>query len=163
MHTIFETDHWAVSHRRDSRYPGFLIVGSKSDVVEISGLSQQALSELGHVLAKTESLLISYFKPYRVITAKLGFSVGHSCHFHVLPASTEFLKEIESHPGYANEPDGNDALLYASREYGERDLTQKECELQNHTIKELREHELTKLGIGLPGRCFAAKSPGSQC
>jgi diadenosine tetraphosphate (Ap4A) HIT family hydrolase len=74
MHTIFETDHWAVSHRKDSRYPGFLIVASKSDVVEISGLSQDALSELGHVLAKTESILISHFKPYRVITAKLGFS-----------------------------------------------------------------------------------------
>ena len=29
MLRIFETDHWQVTHRKDSRYPGFLILSAK--------------------------------------------------------------------------------------------------------------------------------------
>lgn len=143
MHTIFESQHWLVSHRRDSRYAGLLIVSSKSDVSDISGLESGALSELGSVLAKTEKLLITHYDSYRVITAKLGFSAGHSCHFHVIPVSISLLEEIVSHPSYTNEPDGNDALLFVSREYCERELTTEESFIQKSTINQLRKKELT--------------------
>lgn len=143
MLTIFESQHWLVSHRRDSRYAGLLIVSSKSDSSEMSSLEPEALSELGSVLVKTEKLLISYYKPYRVITAKLGFSAGHSCHFHVIPVRTSLLKEIIAHPNYTNEPDGNDALLFVSREYCERKLTLEESSIQKNTINQLRKKELT--------------------
>lgn len=113
-------------------------MSAKSDVRDISELSNDALAELGVVLAKTEALLISFFKPYRVITAKLGFSAGFSCHFHMLPVSTALLDEIRAHPIYTDEPDGNDALLFASREYGERSLTQKEQSFQQDTVKQLK-------------------------
>ncbi len=142
MYTIFETNYWSVSYRRDSRYPDFLIIGAKGEGKEISSLTKEALAEMGSVLAKTERLFLSYFKPYRVVTAKLGFSSGFSCHFHMLQVSSEFLKEIEAHPSYTNEPDGNDALLFASREYGERALNNKEQREQFETIRKLKEHEL---------------------
>ena len=143
MFTIFESQHWLVSHRRDSRYAGLLIVSSKSDASEISDLDSGALSELGGVLAKTEKLLIFHYEPYRVITAKLGFSAGNSCHFHVVPVSINLLNEIVAHPSYTNEPDGNDALLFASREYCERELTIEESSMQKSTINQLRDTELT--------------------
>lgn len=142
MLTIFETPNWVVTHRKDSRYSGALIIASKNSVSEISALSDISLSELGTVLARAEKLLISYFNPYRVVTAKLGFSTGYSCHFHMLPVSMDLLNEIITHPNYTNEPDGNDCLLFASREYGERDLTEDELEVQLEVVKSLREHAL---------------------
>lgn len=140
MLTIFETLHWIVTHRKDSRYPGFLIVATKSTALEISALDAQALTELGPVLAKAEKLLLSFYNPHRVITAKLGFSAGHACHFHMLPVTLDFLKEIVDHPNYADDPDGNDALLYASREYGERPLNDLQLTQQLETVKELTAH-----------------------
>lgn len=140
MLRIFETDHWQVTHRKDSRYPGFLILSAKGKGKTLSALDTAALAELGPTLARAESLLIDYFKPYRVLVAKLGFSPGYNCHFHLLPVTKALLKEIKSHPLYSNEPDGNDALLYTSREYGERPLNQNEQAAQQHTVEALSAH-----------------------
>jgi len=138
MLTIFETTHWKVSHRQDSRYYGHLIIVSKDESPNISDLSSEALTELGGVLSRTEKLLVRYSNPYRVVTAKLGFTTGYSCHFHILPVSQFLLDEIVDHPSYSNEPDGNDALLFASREYCERTLSSSEERIQMHTVEELR-------------------------
>ena len=83
-------------------------------------------------------LLFEVFSPYKVIVAKLGFSKGFSCHFHCIPATNEFMKEIANHSGYTSEPDGNDALLYASREYCERELTIEEKMAMEKTVSQLR-------------------------
>jgi diadenosine tetraphosphate (Ap4A) HIT family hydrolase len=137
MLTIFETSYWKITHREDSRYPGHLILASKNCSSEISALDTAALTELGSVMAKAEQLLISAYNPYRVITAKLGFSAGYGCHFHMLPVSRELLGEIAMHPDYTNEPDGNDVLLYVSREYCERSLTEDELKKQLETSSHL--------------------------
>lgn len=48
------------------------------------------------------------------------------------------LAEIEKHPDYASEPDGNDTILFLSREYCERPLNAQESEAQHTTVMNLR-------------------------
>lgn len=137
-HGVFETPHWRVSHRRDARYPGYLMVSSCESVSELYELSADALAALGPVLKQTEVLLREAFSPRKVIFYKLGFSPGFSCHFHVAPITEQLLYEISGHPDYDDDPDGNDAILYLSRVYCERELTIDECADQRRAISDLR-------------------------
>jgi diadenosine tetraphosphate (Ap4A) HIT family hydrolase len=127
---IFATDHWVVSHRADARWPGYLVVSARAPRPDLSGLDDAALSELGRVLKDTELLLRRAFAPHKVIFAKLGFTPGFGCHFHAIPATGALLAEIAAHPGYADEPDGNDVMLFVSRVYCERVLdTQQSAQM----------------------------------
>lgn len=141
--TIFETEFWKVTHRKDSRFPGYLMASSKSKSSSISDLCTGTLTEMGSVLAKVESLLISSYHPFRVITAKMGFSAGYSCHFHIIPVTQQLLEEVIANPRYSKDPDGNDVLLFTSREYCERDLSLEEHSLQIKAVEYLR-GELTR-------------------
>jgi len=136
---IFETDFWDVTYRRDARYPGNLMVWVKSESSNLSELAKEALFEMGKVLSLVEELLNTCYKPHKVIFAKLGFTSGHGAHFHAIPVSVALLSEIELHPSYTNHPDGNDALLFVSREYAERPLSEKEVQLQSTEVARLRE------------------------
>lgn len=129
---VFETDHWQVTHRRDARYPGYLMVSSREQHADLHELSTESLKELGIVLKRTEELLRAAYRPLKVLFYKLGFSPGHSCHFHVAPVSADLLAEIKAHPDYDDDPDGNDAILFLSRIYCERELTVTES--QNMTV-----------------------------
>ena len=135
---IFETAHWVVSHRADSRWPGYLMVASRAPRPDLHGLDDQALSALGGVLKHTETLLRRAFSPHKVIFAKLGFSPGSACHFHAIPVTAALLAEIAAHSGYADEPDGNDAMLFVSRVYCERALDEAELPQLTATIAMLR-------------------------
>jgi diadenosine tetraphosphate (Ap4A) HIT family hydrolase len=135
---IFETDHWVVSHRADSRWPGYLIVASRARQPELCDLDEDALSALGRVLKDTELLLRRAFSPHKVIFAKLGFSPGFACHVHAIPVTAALLAEIAAHPGYAAEPDGNDAMLFVSRVYCERALDENELLQSTATVAMLR-------------------------
>jgi diadenosine tetraphosphate (Ap4A) HIT family hydrolase len=137
-HAIFATEHWVVSHRADSRWPGYLIVASRSGQPDLCDLDDDALSALGQVLKDTEMLLRRAFSPRKVIFAKLGFSPGFGCHVHAIPVTAALLAEIAAHPGYAAEPDGNDAMLFVSRVYCERALDEKESPQLRATIAMLR-------------------------
>lgn len=137
-HLIFEADHWLVSHRRDSRYPGYLMVSSREQQAELHTLSYAALLELGFVLQGAEQLLRSAYNPLKVLFYKLGFTAEFSCHFHVVPVTAALLDEVARHPQYDNHPDGNDVILFLSRVYGERELTEAELATQAATVKHLR-------------------------
>lgn len=140
--TIFNTNHWLISHRRNCIYPGYLMISSLEKVNDIHQLSVNALQEIGYVLRKTEELLMSAYTPYKVIIAKLGFSQGFSCHFHMLPISNNLLQKItaKSHTNSTNnEPDGVDALLFINREYCEKKLTKQEDKFLLKTVKSLKE------------------------
>ena len=135
---VFKTEHWVVSHRKDSRYAGYLIISSKDEVNELHKLSNQTLSELGTVLEITEKLLILAYTPYKVAVAKLGFSSGFNCHFHIIPVTCSLLQEIREHQKYTDdEPDGIDAMLFICREYCEREITQEEQRSIDNTVKSL--------------------------
>jgi diadenosine tetraphosphate (Ap4A) HIT family hydrolase len=135
---IFATAHWVVSHRADARWPGYLIVGSRAQQPELCDLDDDALSALGGVLKDTEMLLRRAFAPHKVTFAKLGFSPGFSCHVHAIPVTAALLAEIAAHPGYADEPDGNDAMLFVSRIYCERALDAAEASRLAATVAMLR-------------------------
>lgn len=135
---IFELEYWQVTYRKDARLPGNLIVSAKSDHPNLSDLNIRGLEEMGKTLATVETLLNRCYNPYKVIFAKLGFSSGYGAHFHAVPISSELLNEIIDHPDYSNEPDGNDALLYVSREYAERNLTEHECNAQDEEVSRLK-------------------------
>ena len=51
----------------------------------------------------------------------------------------KLLSEIAAHPNYAEVPDGNDTVLFLSREYCERPLTPEEQMLQDQSIGTLRD------------------------
>jgi len=136
---IFETEHWRVSHRRDARYGGYLMVSSIAAASDFISLSDSALASLGDALRQTEQLLFQAFEPVKVIVYKLGFSAGFNLHFHVVPVTHSLLAEIGKHPDYASEPDGNDTILFLSREYCERPLNAEESESQQKTVMNLRE------------------------
>jgi diadenosine tetraphosphate (Ap4A) HIT family hydrolase len=135
---IFETDHWIASHRTDSRWPGYLVVTARAGRPDLSDLDDDALAALGRVLKDTELLLRRAFTPHKVIFAKLGFSPGFDCHVHAIPVTAALLAEIAAHPGYADEPDGNDAMLFVSRVYCERPLDRKEFRRLTATVAMLR-------------------------
>ena len=135
---IFETEHWRVSHRRDARYSGYLMVSSIAAASDFMDLSDSALASLGDVLRQTEQLLFQAFEPWKVVVYKLGFSAGFNLHFHVVPVTHSLLAEVGQHPDYPSEPDGNDTILFLSREYCERALSKEECEVQHKTVINLR-------------------------
>ncbi len=135
---IFETEHWRVSHRRDARYGGYLMVSSIAAASDFMDLGDSALASLGDALRQTEQLLFQAFEPVKVIVYKLGFSAGFNLHFHVVPVTHSLLAEIKKHPDYASEPDGNDTILFLSREYCERPLNTEESEAQHTTVMNLR-------------------------
>ncbi|MDR3447509.1 hypothetical protein [Dyella sp.] len=136
---IYETAHWLVSHRRDARYPGYLMISSRSRCADLYELDKESLEELGPVLKRTELLLRSTYSPHKVVFYKLGFSPGFNCHFHVAPITEALMEEIRAHPAYADEPDGNDAILFLSRIYCERDLADAENREMELTIDQLRD------------------------
>ena len=136
---IFNTDHWQVTYRRDSRYPGYLIVSSALAASEMTDLSDGALETLGGVLKRCEVLLKKAYDCYKVIIYRFGFSSGFSLHFHIVSVMLKLLSEIAAHPNYAEVPDGNDTVLFLSREYCERPLTLEEQTLQDQSIRTLRD------------------------
>ncbi|MCI8210029.1 hypothetical protein AUC61_10830 [Pseudomonas sp. S25] len=136
---IFETGHWRISHRRDARYSGYLMVSSVAPATDFMDLSDQALTSLGGVLRETEQLLFRAYKPWKVIVYKLGLSAGFNLHFHVVPVTQALLAQVASHADYADEPDGNDAILFLSRMYCERPLNEEERETQQKAVMNLRE------------------------
>lgn len=138
LFVIFETDYWVVTHRRDSRYSGYLMVSSREQKPDLHELDIEGLQELGLVLRETEILLRSVYSPFKIIFSKLGFSAGFSCHFHVVPVMNALLTEIAAHQSYGDEPDGNDTMLFLNRIYCERELNPQEQNDMMATVSLLR-------------------------
>ena len=137
--TIFEMKHWLISHRMDSRYPGFLIVSLRDEVSELTSLSHEALTELGPALYQAEKLLNFVYNPYKIIIGKYGFNKGFSLHFHVLPVTENLLEEIKVHPSYTKDKiDGLDVINFVCREYCEKPLNDQQIDVMMVTISMLK-------------------------
>lgn len=85
-----------------------------------------------------ERVLIMAYSPYKVMFYKLGFSPGFNVHFHVAPVTQDLLAAISSHPGYSANPDGNDAIVFLSRECCERPLSAHEAQKQLSAVRLLK-------------------------
>lgn len=114
------------------------MVFSREEKSDLHELTSDGLQELGLVLRDTEILLRSIYEPFKVIFAKLGFSSEFACHLHVAPVTKALLTEIASHQHCADEPDGNDAMLFLSRTYCERELSLHEQRQMTDTVSLLR-------------------------
>ncbi|MGY0216181.1 hypothetical protein ACWJJH_02210 [Endozoicomonadaceae bacterium StTr2] len=134
---VLERNYWTVNHRTLSTYPGYLMIQARERAAELSGLNNSALLELGPVMAEVESLLQHTFSPRRIIFSKLGFSAGHSSHFHVLPVYDWLLQEIVDNPQWINNPDGNDVMLYVNRIYCEQQHPEQAEKITREAIQQI--------------------------
>jgi diadenosine tetraphosphate (Ap4A) HIT family hydrolase len=82
---ICETDFWLLNHRIDSALPGYLMLGSKLTVNDLSELPEEALAELGPLLARAQKTLKSRLRPVRLYIGRYGHSPGDPIHFHLIP------------------------------------------------------------------------------
>ncbi|MDQ0133426.1 diadenosine tetraphosphate (Ap4A) HIT family hydrolase [Neorhizobium galegae] len=82
---VFETPHWLVNHRTNSALPGYLMIGSKRFADDLFELADEALLELGPLMAKAQKVLRQNLNAERVYIGRYGHSPGHSIHFHVIP------------------------------------------------------------------------------
>lgn len=134
-HFITETDGWLVSHRANSALPGYLIVGSKNYITDLSDLSARALQELGPLLAQVQINLKYRLNARHVYMGRYGHVPGHTIHFHLIPIYDWVEELFWQDPRYRvleglaegqgegqGEPgtDGAELTLYIWREFCER-------------------------------------------
>ena len=128
---IYETEHWLINHRIDSALPGYLMVSSTEFVHELIELSEDALSSLGPLLAKTQDVMRSLLLPGRVYIGRYGHTSGNTFHFHLIPiydwveelfwqdARYRALEKLAESSG-ASATDGAELTLFVWREFCER-------------------------------------------
>ncbi|WP_286166733.1 HIT family protein [Ochrobactrum sp. POC9] len=128
---IFETQAWRVSHRINSALPGYLIICSKTYSTDLSELSENALIELGPLLALAQNTVKQELNARRVYIGRYGHSPGLPVHFHVIPIY-EWVEELfwaddryRLLESYAENEgvtgtDGAELTLYVWREFCER-------------------------------------------
>ncbi len=125
---VFRTSHWVISHRSDSRYPGYLIASSKDKIDDFQKLTAEAMSDLKIALTKAERLVILVYGQSKAIIAKLG-QHEKIIHFHIVPISSILAKHIAHHPQYSTiTPEEKRILLYVNKEYCEIPLNEQQKE-----------------------------------
>lgn len=128
---IFATDFWLLNHRIDSALPGYLMLGSKLLTNDLSELPQEALVELGPLLAQAQKAVMSQLRPNRLYISRYGHSPGHPIHFHLIPVydwveqlfwSDRRYRALEQFAEASSEPgtDGAELTLFIWREFCER-------------------------------------------
>jgi diadenosine tetraphosphate (Ap4A) HIT family hydrolase len=90
----YENNYFRVQHCGDCFIAGHLVVFPKQDVRSLSELSVQALQELGNVLKISHAIVEKIIQPERIYTLSFG-EVLPLIHFHVLPRTSEILKQYK--------------------------------------------------------------------
>ena len=128
---IHETSHWIINHRINSALPGYLMLGSKKDVEVLHKLPEEALTELGALLAKVQQIIEAILKPKRLYISRYGHLPGYPIHFHFIPVYDwledmfwrddryRLLQTFSSGNALAS-TDGAELTLYIWREFCER-------------------------------------------
>jgi diadenosine tetraphosphate (Ap4A) HIT family hydrolase len=127
---ILQTEDWTVNHRVDSALPGYLILGARMPVNDLSLMSPKALAQLGTLLARVQQALEAILKPEHLYIGRYGHTAGHALHFHVIPVCLWVKQSFFGDPRYrvlralssrsaAGETDGAELTLYIWREFCE--------------------------------------------
>jgi diadenosine tetraphosphate (Ap4A) HIT family hydrolase len=82
---IFQTDHWTIDHRINSALPGYLMLSTRIETEALHQLPQEALAELGGLLARLQYTLGICLNPKRLYMGRYGHSSGYPFHFHFIP------------------------------------------------------------------------------
>ncbi|MHC8361083.1 HIT family protein [Pseudomonas sp. LS2P72] len=128
---LHETEHWIINHRLDSALPGYVMLGAGANANALHELPESALAQLGPLLAKTQRIVETLFKPKRLYIGRYGHMPGHPIHFHVIPIydwvedlfwQDERYRVLEtfSFPNPESITDGAELTLFVWREFCER-------------------------------------------
>jgi diadenosine tetraphosphate (Ap4A) HIT family hydrolase len=107
------------------------MLGSKLPVNDLSELPEEALAELGPLLARAQKALKSRLRPGRLYIGRYGHSPGYPIHFHLIPVydwverlfwSDNRYRILERFAEAQGEPstDGAELTLFIWREFCER-------------------------------------------
>lgn len=123
---LLETPHWIVNHGQAATLPGYVFVAARQGN-SLAEVGEEALAELGPLLARVQSAVESELGPERVYIGRFGHSPGWPVHFHVIPvyawlrealAADARYAHLRGHHGHADcGHDGADILLYVFREW----------------------------------------------
>ena len=94
---VSEDAYFRAEHSGDCCVPGYLILSARDSVSSISGLSSEALQNLGPRLALLVRAIEAVVRPELVYCARFGEEVK-ALHFHLLPRTASmaraFLAEL---------------------------------------------------------------------
>ena len=94
---VCEDAYFRAEHSYDCWVPGYLILSARDSVSSISGLSSEALQNLGPRLALLVRAIEAVVRPELVYCARFGEEVK-ALHFHLLPRTASmaraFLAEL---------------------------------------------------------------------
>lgn len=153
---IYETEDWLLNHRVNSALPGYLMLGTKTDAVDISGIPMKALASLGPLINLTHNAMQSVLSPARIYIGRYGHTEGIPFHLHLIPifnwveelfwkdSRYRVLGDFATPPG-ANGTDGVELTFFVCREFCERpDPPAKQGPSVEQSIALLREEMIKK-------------------
>jgi diadenosine tetraphosphate (Ap4A) HIT family hydrolase len=98
---VFESHHWQINQRVDTRLPGYLMMAPRSaNAVSFSTISPEALAEMGPLLAKVTRTIEEQVRPRHLYVSRYGHMSGNNLHFHIIPVYDWLIKAFQSDARY---------------------------------------------------------------
>lgn len=128
---IHETAHWILNHHMSSALPGYLVLGTRHNANSLSDLPEQALVEMGVLLASIQKTLQAELKPKWLYISRFGHVPGYPVHFHFIPVyhwvealfwkdeRYRLLENFATPDNAESTTDGAELTLFIWREFGE--------------------------------------------
>ncbi|MGH8386356.1 MAG: HIT family protein [Pseudomonas sp.] len=128
---IHETAHWIINHHMSSKLPGYLVLGTRHCASSLAELPDEALAEMGPLLAKVQKVLQSTLQPKWLYISRFGHDPGFPIHFHYIPVyhwveelfwqddRYRLLKNFGAGANLLSMTDGAEMTLFIWREFGE--------------------------------------------
>jgi diadenosine tetraphosphate (Ap4A) HIT family hydrolase len=165
---ILRTAHWILNHRTDSALPGYLMLGARTPVNELSLMHPDALVQLGALMASAQKALKEILAPAHLYISRYGHAPGHALHFHIIPVCAWVRQRFFGDPRYrilrnltaaaasadaGGETDGAGLTLYIWREFCENPAPP---EISGPSIHEVVERLIAFMSVSerqpFPGR-----------
>ena len=128
---IHETAHWILNHHMSSKLPGYLVLGTRHPVRSLSDLPDNALSEMGPLLAHVQKTMQAHLQPKWLYISRFGHDPRFPIHFHFIPVypwvedlfwQDERYRVLKNFGAGAEAhalTDGAELTLFIWREFGE--------------------------------------------
>ncbi|MDU9402364.1 HIT family protein [Pseudomonas sp. zfem004] len=128
---VHESEHWIVNHHLTSRLPGYLMLGSRAPVDSLADLPDQALADMGRLMARLQRAMEQALAPKWLYIGRFGHVPGCPLHFHFIPVHDwvealfwaderyRALQQFGSLEHALSKTDGAELTLFVWREFGE--------------------------------------------
>lgn len=156
---IHETEHWILNHHMSSKLPGYLVFGTRYPVRSLSDLPEEALIEMGPLLARVQKTLQTELQPKWLYISRFGHDPRFPIHFHYIPvyhwveelfSKDERYRVLKNFGAGADAhalTDGAELTLFVWREFGE---SPEPPSIQGPSIEQIIERLRLALGSPLP-------------